>query len=89
MSNWENDVFLSGGANGAADLTDGSANLNIHSITIQNLQPDLPLKTNASKKLVSTLLNISDTANLQAELDAKISNQSRGLSSREASPLPV
>jgi len=68
--NWNNNSFLSGGSNSSTtDLSDGTAVLDISSIKIQNLQPNKPIKTDSNKKLVSTLLNISDIANLQDSLD--------------------
>ena len=58
----------------SSDLSNGTANLYIAQLTVDNLDPALPLKTDNSKTLISSLLNISDVNNLQNELDNVISN---------------
>lgn len=70
---WANDVFLSG-PNPTGDLTDGSANLFVNSISVNSLDPSKPIRTTESKELASSLLPISDIVNLQSELNSKISN---------------
>ena len=59
---------------GSSDLVDGTANLYIASLAIDSLNPGLPIKTDGSNVLVSTLLDIADVDNLQNELDNVISN---------------
>ena len=63
--------FLGGSS---ADLTNGTANLYIANLTIDNLNASQPLKTNTVKTLESTKLDISDVLNLQTQLDSKLSN---------------
>ena len=72
-SDWSNNVFLDS-SSGEGNLFNGTAAINVASITAQNLEPNLPMRTNGEKKIISSLLLISDTINLQAELDSKISN---------------
>lgn len=49
--------FLSGGQ---TDLTDGSAQINIATAIVQNLLPNLPVRTSAAKQLTSGLISLSD-----------------------------
>lgn len=49
--------FLSGGT---ADLTDGTAEINIRTATIQSLLPNLPVRTSNSRQLTSGLIGLSD-----------------------------
>ncbi len=65
--------FLQSGGE-ASGLTDGSTKLNASCITAVNLLPSLPCKTDVSKIIQSTLLDIADTNLLQATLDAKLAN---------------
>ena len=65
------DKFL-GGSN--SNLSNGTANLYIANLSIDNLTPSLPVKTDPAKTLISAKLDISDTNNLQNELNNKISN---------------
>ena len=58
----------------STNLTNGTANLFISEITVDSLSASLPIKTNSTKTLISTKLDISDVNNLQAELDTKLSN---------------
>ena len=58
-------VFLDGGGG------DGTVNANVASLTVSNLSPNQPVKTNGSKTLYSTNLTISDTTGLQSALDLK------------------
>lgn len=63
-------VFL-GNTGGETDLDDGTADIFVNSVKVSDLQPNLPVKTTPTKGLTSSLLNISDTANLQSALDNK------------------
>jgi hypothetical protein len=58
----------------SSDLTNGTANLYIASLTVDGLDPSAPLKTNTTKTLQSSNLDIADVNNLQTELNARISN---------------
>lgn len=63
--------FLGGSNN---DLTNGTANLFIASLTIDGLEPSSAMKTNTTKTLESSNLEISDVNQLDIELAGKISN---------------
>lgn len=63
--------FLGGSS---SDLTNGTANLFIANLSVANLDPSRSLKTNATKTLESSNLDIIDVNNLQAQLDSKLSN---------------
>ncbi len=58
----------------SSSLSNGQSNLNISTIAIQNLLPNLPVITDSVKQLSSSLLSISMVENLQDELDAAIQN---------------
>lgn len=51
--------FLSGGQ---TDFTDGTAQINIKSATIQDLLPNLPVRTTTGKLLTSGLIQVTDCA---------------------------
>jgi hypothetical protein len=57
---------------GDANLQNGTEDLFVNSLKINNLTANLPIKTDSDKDLYSTLLNISDVENLQSALDNKI-----------------
>jgi hypothetical protein len=65
------DKFLGGNS---SNLTNGTANLYIANLTIDGLDPSLPVKTNAVKTLTSEKLAISDVEGLQTQLDTKLTN---------------
>jgi len=48
--------------------------ISVNSVTVESLDPSQTLKTDGSKKIVSSDLLISDTTNLQTSLDAKLDN---------------
>lgn len=54
--------FLSNGGSDLSVLADGSFALNVASAAVQNLVPSLPVHTDASKNLVSGLIQASDCA---------------------------
>ena len=56
------------------NLSDGSTTLFGATIGGSNLSASMPVKTNSTKQLVSTKLNISDINNLQSQLNNSISN---------------
>ena len=66
------DKFLNvGGSLGGTNLTNGSANLYISSIGVAGLDPSKPIKTNSTRQLVSTNLDVADVNNLQTQLTEK------------------
>jgi len=66
--------FLETGGGDASGLTDGSTALNSASITAANLLASLPMKTDVSRIVQSTKLDIADTLLLQTALDSKLAN---------------
>ena len=58
----------------SSDLTNGTANLYIASLSIDGLEPSQALKTNTTKTLESSNLEIADINQLQVELDGRIAN---------------
>jgi hypothetical protein len=58
----------------SSDLTNGTANLYIASLSIDGLDPSKALKTNTTKTLESSNLDIADVNQLQVELNSKLSN---------------
>ena len=61
------------GNTGTNELEDGTANLFVNSVKINDIStPGLPLKVDANKEIYSTTLDISDTSGLQTALDATI-----------------
>ena len=70
--------FLSTGGSGNSDLSNGSTPIFVASITLDNLEASMPVKTNSVKELISTKLNISDINNLQSELDTVLTNPYQG-----------
>ena len=64
------DKFLNVGGLGT-NLTNGSANLYISSIGVAGLDPSKPIKTNSTRQLVSTNLDVADVNNLQTQLTEK------------------
>ena len=59
---------------GSGDLTDGTATLNVASISISSLTPSTTIKTDLSSKIISSAIDISDVSGLQTALDAAITN---------------
>ena len=59
---------------GSSDLTDGTANINVASVSISSLTPSTTLKTDLSSKIISSAIDISDVSGLQTALDATITN---------------
>jgi hypothetical protein len=59
---------------GSSDLTDGTANINVASVSISSLTPSTTIKTDLSSKIISSALDISDVSGLQTALDAAITN---------------
>jgi len=70
------DKFLGYGS--STDITNGTALVYAASLGASNLDPSMPVKTNATRQLVSTKLDISDVNNLQASLNNTISNPFAG-----------
>ena len=66
---YQNNAFLNSG--GGSDLTDGTAVINISSITCQSLAPSFSMKTDTGKKIVSSLLTTADTVGLPSALILK------------------
>ena len=70
------DKFLGYGS--STDITNGTALVYAASLGASSLDPSQPVKTNATRQLVSTKLDISDVNNLQASLNNTISNPFAG-----------
>jgi hypothetical protein len=66
------DKFLNTGQ-GAVNLSNGTVNIIAAELGAVNLVPSKPIKTNATKQLVSENLDIADITNLQSELSTKLS----------------
>ena len=66
--------FLSSNSSGSDDLTGGTVDAYLASLRLQNLAPNETIKTDADRKLITSALGIDDVQNLQATLDAKLSN---------------
>lgn len=66
--------FLQSGGGGVAGLQDGTQPLFSSTISANNLDASKALKTNASRIIISTELDIADTTGLQAALDSKNAN---------------
>ena len=64
------DKFLNTGQ-GAVNLSNGTVNIIAAELGAVNLIPSKPVKTNATKQLVSEDLDIADITNLQSELSTK------------------
>ena len=64
------DKFLNTGQ-GAVNLSNGTVNIIAAELGAVNLQASKPVKTNATKQLVSGDLDIADITNLQSELTTK------------------
>jgi hypothetical protein len=62
------------GTDSDSNVTNGTLDIYGFSLKAENLDANLPVKTSATKKLISSKLNISDVNNLQAELDSSIQN---------------
>ena len=61
-----------------ANLSDGTAVIYAATLGAANLEPSMPVKTNATKQLISSRLDISDVTGLQTSLNSKISNPLAG-----------
>jgi hypothetical protein len=64
--------FLGGGGDSDSALKNGTEDLFVNSLKINNLTANLPIKTDSNKSIYSTLLSISDVENLQDALDNPI-----------------
>ena len=60
------------------DISDGSALVYAASLGASSLDPSQPVKTNSTRQLVSTKLDISDINSLQTTLDSVITNPFAG-----------
>ena len=70
------DKFL--GCGGGSDISDGTALVYAASLGASNLDPSMPVKTNSTRQLVSTKLDIADVNNLQTSPNSMISNPYNG-----------
>jgi hypothetical protein len=68
------DKFLNTGGSGNANITNGTALLFGSSIGADNLDPSQPVKTNSTKQLISSKLDIADINSLQTTLDSVLTN---------------
>ena len=66
------DKFLNTGGSGGVNISNGTTDVFAATISAANLDPSRPVKTNSTKTLVSSNLDISDVNNLQSELNRKI-----------------
>jgi len=67
------------GNTGSSELTDGSADIYVNSVKINNIStPFLPLKTDGDKQIYSTTLDIDDISGLQTALDSTIQTPYNG-----------
>ena len=69
--------FLASGSSNT-NLTNGTAQLSIESLSITGLSSSMPVKTNSVADLVSSKLDISDINNLQSTLDITLTNPYSG-----------
>jgi len=63
------DKFLNAGG-GDANISNGTINAFLASLTVANLRSSMPVKTNSVNTLVSSKLDITDVNNLESRLDA-------------------
>jgi hypothetical protein len=64
------DKFLHTGGSGNANISNGTVKAYLAGLTLANLRPSLPVKTNSVNTLISSKLDISDVINLENRLDA-------------------
>lgn len=72
------DKFLNTGGSGTANLSNGTVNAFLAGLTVANLRPSMPVKTNSVNTLISSKLDIKDINNLESRLDNGISNPFNG-----------
>jgi hypothetical protein len=65
------DKFLNTGGSGNSNISNGTATIFGATIGADNLDASRPIKTNSTKQLISTNLDISDINSLQTELEVK------------------
>ena len=68
------DKFLNTGGGSGGSISNGSINAYLASVTLANLDPSMPVKTNSVNTIISTKLDISDVNNLENRLDSVITN---------------
>ena len=73
------DRFLNTSGSGNTDLTNGTVNAFLSSLTVSDLSPSLPLKTNSVNTLISTRLDIRDINTLESRLDSIVGNPFNGV----------
>lgn len=72
------DKFLNIGGTGNGNISNGTATIFGASIGAEDLDPSQPVKTNSTRQLVSTKLDIADINSLQSILDDTLSNPFSG-----------
>ena len=65
------DKFLHTGGTGSSNVSDGSTNIVGNTLSAVNLDPSKAVKTNSTRQLVSTNLDIADVNNLAIDLELK------------------
>lgn len=65
------DKFLNTGGSGNSNISNGTATIFGATIGADNLDASKPIKTNSTKQLISTNLDIADINSLQSELEVK------------------
>ena len=73
------DKFLNTGGSGSANISNGSVNIFAATLAADNLDPSMAIKTNSTKQLVSTNLEIADTNGLTAALASAITTPYSGI----------
>ena len=73
------DRFLNTSGSGNTDLTNGTVNAFLSSLTVSSLAPSLPLKTNSVNTLISARLDIRDINTLESRLDSIVANPFNGV----------
>jgi len=65
---------FNGNSGSFSELTDGSANIFVNSVKINDISTQFPLKVNLNKQVVAEQLTIADTAGLQDAIDSIVTN---------------
>ena len=66
------DKFLNPSGSGNSDITNGSVNAYLSSLTLDSLTASMPIKTNSVNTLVSSKLDIADINNLQTTINSTL-----------------
>ena len=66
------DKFLNTGGSGGVDISNGTVNAYLATLTTANLSASMPIKTNSVSTLISSKLDISDIKTLESRLNSSI-----------------